>query len=212
LWVPDAETHLLRLRHGKPLIVGYQHDRIRAAMALQKRRRLAIDVGAFVGVLSLELCKHFRSVFAFEPSPEVFPCLVKNTAKCENLRRERCAIGEQSMALTIESNIEDGNTGNRQVSFGAGGAEVECRTLDSFQFEQVDLIKIDVQGFELAVLHGSIETLKKNKPVLIVEIEPRGALRQHFYEDHRAVDKLLTTLGYAVKKKIGNDHIYAHTS
>ena len=47
---------------------------------------------------------------------------------------------------------------------------VAVRTLDSHDFDNVGLIKIDTQGHELRVLKGAIETLKKNKPVVVFEI------------------------------------------
>ena len=44
-----------------------------------------------------------------------------------------------------------------------------AKTLDSFNFQNVDFIKIDVQGFELEVLKGAFETLKANSPIICIE-------------------------------------------
>ena len=51
--------------------------------------------------------------------------------------------------------------------------EVELRTLDSYGFEDVAFIKIDVEGHEEAVLAGAGDTLVRAKPVLLIEIEER---------------------------------------
>ena len=50
---------------------------------------------------------------------------------------------------------------------------VRVSTLDGFAFDDVDLIKIDVEGHELSVLRGAIQTLQRCRPALIVEIEQR---------------------------------------
>ena len=52
--------------------------------------------------------------------------------------------------------------------------EVETRTLDSYEFDQVDFIKIDVEWFELKVLQGAENTIRKHKPVIYVEINDIG--------------------------------------
>jgi hypothetical protein len=48
---------------------------------------------------------------------------------------------------------------------------VDLQTLDSFAFSEVDLIKIDVDGHELEVLQGGLETLKRQSPTLLIEVE-----------------------------------------
>src|SRR5262249_3290635 len=58
-----------------------------------------------------------------------------------------------------------------------GKVRVEARTLDSYAFEDVCCIKIDVEGHELAVVAGAAETLKRCRPTLVVEIEERHTQR-----------------------------------
>jgi hypothetical protein len=57
-----------------------------------------------------------------------------------------------------------------QVSVGRGGDKVEARTVDSFRFSDVSLIKIDVEGHELKVLRGAEKTISTFHPVIIIEI------------------------------------------
>jgi hypothetical protein len=51
---------------------------------------------------------------------------------------------------------------------------VKTATLDSHQFETIDLIKIDVEGHELNVIDGAFRTIESNKPVIICELEERN--------------------------------------
>ena len=54
---------------------------------------------------------------------------------------------------------------------------VLLRTLDSFSFDHVSLIKIDVEGHEYSVLQGAKATLANSKPALLIEIEQRHSVR-----------------------------------
>jgi len=67
---------------------------------------------------------------------------------------------------------------------------VELRTLDSFGFNNVGLIKVDTEGNELNILKGATETLKKQMPQLILEIH------SPLHENARLITQLLKTLGY----------------
>jgi hypothetical protein len=69
---------------------------------------------------------------------------------------------------------------------------VPVRTLDSFAFEQVSLIKIDVEGHETQVIEGSLSTIARSQPALLVEIEQR-----HCSVPIDAIFQRISALGYA---------------
>ena len=69
--------------------------------------------------------------------------------------------------------------------------EVEARTLDSFNFSNIGVIKIDVEGHEEAVLEGRRDTLRRTQPALIIESEDR-----HNQGAPRRIAESLATLGY----------------
>jgi hypothetical protein len=90
-----------------------------------------------------------------------------------------------------------------------GKGEVEMHTLDSFSFENVDLIKIDTEGFEVFVLRGAEQTIKQWKPVIVVE-QKRDHSSSHFGVPALSAVKLLREWGYKVALEQSGDYFMVH--
>jgi FkbM family methyltransferase len=134
---------------------------------------VALDVGAHIGTHTLTLARLVGPsgrVYAFEPVMKSYRELYRNLELngVTNVVPLRYALGKGPASVIEMDPIHPGEEGGTSV--GRGGDRVELRTLDSFGFEQVSLIKIDVEGFELPVLDGAEDTIRRNRPVLIVEI------------------------------------------
>jgi FkbM family methyltransferase len=134
---------------------------------------VAIDVGAHIGTHTMTMARcagPSGRVYAFEPVKKIYRELVRNLALngIANVIPLRYALGNGSPRLMEMKPITPHEEGGTSV--GRGGDAVELRSLDSFGFEGVSLIKIDVEGYELPVLDGAEETIRRNRPVLIVEI------------------------------------------
>ncbi len=80
----------------------------------------------------------------------------------------RFAIGSSEARVVEMDPPREGNEGGTGV--GAGGGAAELRSLDSFGFERVSLVKIDVEGLEDDVLAGAAQTIRRNRPTMVVEI------------------------------------------
>jgi hypothetical protein len=93
-----------------------------------------------------------------------------------------CALGA-STGLVALAPVTPSSSGGTYV---AGPGTIPLRTLDSFNLERIDLLKIDVEGYELEVLQGGAETVTRCRPVCIVEQRP--AQVSHF--KHGAVDAI----------------------
>jgi hypothetical protein len=113
------------------------------------------------------------------------------------------ALGSRAGRVEMEVLVE--NTGMTHVRAGAGGS-TPMETLDAFGIADVDLVKIDVEGYERFVLEGARQTLLRYKPVVIVE--------QKSGSDRYAVDRLaalryLESLGAGVVDRVVDDFIMA---
>lgn len=87
---------------------------------------------------------------------------------------------------------------------------IKQRTLDSYNFEEVDVIKIDTEGYELLVLEGAENTIKRNRPIVqieCVEIQPRafGRTIQELMDYFNDRDYVITTADGQVR---GADWVY----
>ena len=87
------------------------------------------------------------------------------------------------------------------------GIEVQMVTLDEFNFTEVDFLKIDCEGFEVFVLRGAIETLKRNKPVIIVEQKPETGMEKNYGIGTKDAVKFLQSLGAVQAMELAGDHI-----
>jgi FkbM family methyltransferase len=133
----------------------------------------AIDAGAHIGTHTITMAKAVGSdgrVYAFEPQKKIFRELYYNLGlnDLENVVALRYALGDKPGIIEMNP-VNEGNEGGTGV--GSGGDKAELRTIDSFKFRDVSVIKIDVERFEDAVLEGAKKTIMTQKPFIIVEIQ-----------------------------------------
>jgi FkbM family methyltransferase len=133
-----------------------------------------IDVGSNYGWHSIKSSQICNLIYSFEPQKYIHDIQMKNISEnnITNIKLYNCGIGETNESkemLPIDYNNPSINMGD--LSVGVGGEKIEIKTLDSFKFDRVDFIKIDVQGYEKFVLLGSEDTIKNHKPTIIIEME-----------------------------------------
>lgn len=178
-WLPQGEVHLVGwLNHPKnkdDIADGrtmYQGRKIRAALSLCKSFRTALDVGGHCGTWSYYLAQRFDTLHAFEPVAEHRECFARNVTQ-PNVTLYACALGDREGSISIATT--PGSSGDSHVS---GDGDIPMHTLDSFEFTNVDLIKIDVEGAEDFVLRGGMETIMRCRPMIVVEQKGHG--KPHF--------------------------------
>jgi FkbM family methyltransferase len=139
-----------------------------------------VDVGANLGWTALRMASLAPQgwVMAFEPDRENFTRCQANVSlnSFPNLFLFQVGLGSQPGTATMEVRTPSNRGGNRiSPSSEPTNKTIEMARLDDmlsqFPDNRIDLIKIDVEGFELHVLRGAEQTLKQCKPVLFIELD-----------------------------------------
>jgi len=144
---------------------------IYSRVPLPKKRRTALDIGAFVGEWSNLLAEDFKVVVAFEVRENNRAMLRKNASP--NVIVQSIGLGRQiEMAeFVLRGAGPGGGRYAQHSSLGRSGPRevLPVMNLDAYGFDSVDLIKIDVDGSERDVIYGGVETFWRCKPPLVIE-------------------------------------------
>jgi len=184
----NPATVKLRLLRGRP----WEPHVLRELARYLAPGDTALDVGAHIGSVTVPMARLVGPegrVYAFEPQKKIYRELVHNLElnELDNAVPLRFALSSRNEIVEMDPIVvQDG-----RVRVGAGGDAVEARTLDSFGFPGVALMKIDVEGYEAEVLRGAEQTIRAFYPVIIVEI----------WDEKRAeVIPILKDYGYSLRR------------
>lgn len=172
---------------------------------------IAIDVGGHVGnhsMFFLMFCSASRC-YVFEPREDLKDLIAENASLNEVHERltinlgDTCGISNKKQKLSLEP-IKDFNLGTGKL-LETGNCKINVDSIDNlFKEENVDLIKIDVEGLEEKVLEGALKTIDRCKPILVVETNVKSDQE----EDHsNAIDRILNIVGsssYKIHYKDGS--------
>jgi FkbM family methyltransferase len=149
-------------------------------VALSMKGNVAVDIGAHVGAYALRLARNFRFVYAFEPNPLTFRVLSQNIRDNEIMNIEALEIavsdtsGKKLMHTSTKflpaSTIADKHYDWLNLD---AVAFPQCDSLDHYfrnGIGKIDLVKIDVENHELAVLQGMTRIIEKHHPVICCEV------------------------------------------
>lgn len=145
------------------------------------RSRGALDVGGNVGDYAYHLSRLAAWVRVFEPNPDYVARLralgLRNT-RIENLAlSDHGGIAELRVPVVGDGREDLGMASLEAAAVGdvalSRTLPVELARMDDFALTDVGFIKIDVEGHEEAVVDGGIDTIRRNLPVLLIEIEER---------------------------------------
>lgn len=168
------------------------------AIARCKQRRTAVQAGGNVGLWPRRLAESFQRVLTFEPDDESRVCLYRNVPRSVEVRDD--ALG----AVAGLCGMEHESLGSHRIVEGNIGFHVT--TVDALALDDLDFLQLDVEGYEWHALSGAVETLKRCKP--LVQVELRGFTERYGKSDDEVRD-LLSSLGYrAVSQQPGNDVVF----
>jgi FkbM family methyltransferase len=210
--LPDHEEHLIGwMRKVNDVAEGrqrYQGKKQVAAIKWCRQFRTAVDIGGHVGLWSYYLASKFSRVHAFEPVTAHRECFAVNVTS-ENVTLHGCALGERAGSVSMKTApTSSGDSfvgGHSMLAQVDGAGDIPMRRLDEFELQDVDFIKVDCEGYELFILRGAEETLRRCRPCVIVEQKP-GHAQKFGLPETEAVD-YLQSLGAKLRVRMSGDFI-----
>lgn len=191
------------------LTTGTYEDEINKLIRISlKPGDVALDIGANIGLQSIRMSQCVGSkgvVYAFEPLKHIQQKFTNNIAlnKCANVTMFPFALSDTDGDTQVSINEHIWNQGSFSLGQHQGGTstqQIAIKAGDGIpeigQLQQLDLIKIDVEGFEFHVLRGLKNTLQKHKPRIIFEYDSNywASVQQNITDCYH----FLTELNYSV--------------
>jgi FkbM family methyltransferase len=184
---------------------SYEKTDANMILELVDSNMVFFDIGANIGWYSMNVAKHDAAIqiHAFEPIPDTYRILSKNIElnKINNVHLYNIGFSDNNQELTFYFDpLQSGNASARNLADLAGIQKVVSKTekLDDFfpasGLKQLDFIKCDVEGAELLVYQGGLETLTQFKPIIFTEMLRKWS--QKFGYHPNEIIQLFSELGY----------------
>lgn len=146
----------------------FEHEELNKIKQIKPNCKNILDIGACYGSYSLGLSKVFpnANIIALEPTKN-FILLEKNVKinNAKNIKLKKVAISNKEGYVRFSENVFANN------SVSDKGTKIKCTTIDKLKLKnKIDFIKLDVEGHELEAIEGMINTLKKDKPLIQIEL------------------------------------------
>jgi FkbM family methyltransferase len=187
VWVPSNDVHAEQWRQGQPFTQNKcLKEFIEWCQSQDKKFNTVLDIGAWCGTWSAEFAPYCKKIYAIEPDRTHVECLLKNLSSFDNIELLDYAMGDTETSVSLTD--DDFTQARRIYSIG----DILMKTVDSFKFEDVDLIKIDVEGFEMNVLRGAKDTLKDCN-FLMIELNNNS---KKYNSSNAEIEKHLQELGF----------------
>lgn len=156
---------------------------------------VAVDIGAHEGEWAVPLSQHYSRVWCFEAqarlaerfariAPKNVEVVSQALSGKSEVRQFACYSDSAHFSgKFLERGIGTGRTDNR--------VSLSCMALDSWELENVGLVKVDVEGMEVDVLQGAAQTITMERPLLVIEV--------HTADNGVVLRELLRTWQYGVR-------------
>jgi FkbM family methyltransferase len=200
-----------------------------------KKDSIVIDIGANIGTHTIPYARTLQTlgtngiVYGFEPQAVIYDILQQNIKinELSNVVVERCVLGHENRTVSLSNKVSDGKSKgdllsydtNKPVNYGGieigkGGEDIEMKTLDSYNLNNISFIKIDTEGSENLVIYGARETITRNRPVIVYEYKKTLSkamiksmkIPKHIV-DFDIIDYLTYQLNYKQPIKIKRDYL-----
>ena len=201
LWVPSHDAQIEGWREK-----GYPHMQDKClnhfaewCESQHKKSTRIIDIGAWCGTWSMVMQEFAENINCYEPNKTHFECLEKNLAQYNHINLYNNAIGGSNGFVKL---TDDPATQNTRVIYETGDTSIY--TLDHLNLNDVEMIKIDVEGLEMEVLKGATQTLE-NVQFIMIELNNNS---KRYGSSNLEIESYLKDIGYKILIKTWPDIVY----
>jgi len=186
------------------------------------KESIVIEGGAYIGAHTIKLAYLSKFVHAFEPMPQSINTLLSNIElnNIENVKLYRKGLSDK-IGITNYEWCEVNNPGCSGLANNPIGKpnlknlfenitndiKVDLINIDSLNLERVDFIKLDIEGYEILAIQGAMETIKRCKPIITLEVWSSGD-NTYDIEFTKNMFKELLDVGYTVEQIEGPDFLF----
>lgn len=189
-----------------------------------------LNIGSHIGTVCLPISRHIEKVTAIEAHPITYKHLVKNIKLNNNI------TNIESFNIAIGDNYEDVyfmNINHERVKNNSGGMHVltdmdikhnirsaklhdtslsltvKMNRLDDLEIDNFDIMLVDIEGMEARFLKGATEKIKKNMPIIIIEIWDNNKRKEEkMLTSREDIINYILNLGYKLYKNIDDDFVF----
>jgi len=174
---------------------GYFEQKLLERWFIKGNYKTIFDIGANIGNHTLFFASNSpdAKIYSFEPMPVNFKLLetnIENNQLNNRVHLYNKAVGSKKDNLRMKINLKN-NYGTAKITDDTGSdiVTVEVVKIDDLDLPVPDFIKIDTEGYEIQVLEGMKETLKKSEAFIWIEISEENAME---------VYQIMDSLGFEV--------------
>lgn len=167
------------------------------------KKRTVIQAGGHCGLYPYQYSTLFDNVYTFEIDTLNYSCLEENLKNLNNVKIFNIGLGNKQERKGIKRDKK--NAGKHMIS--NNGSDITITTIDEMNIAEVDLIHLDIEGYELFALQGAINTIKHYKPLLVIETNELFLSYKYSLKD---IDDWMFSINYEKIIDWPGDRAYKH--
>ena len=200
------KKYFLPINHFEPSVFYYKHN-IESLNKDNFKNKDIIDVGAFICDSAIVFSPYTTgNIYSFEPTTRNYDLIQKTLTlnpELRNIKPVKKALGSKNETQLIHVLDSCSSINNVFLNMEHNLETIEITTLDDFVSENnlnnIGLIKVDVEGFEQEFLKGAINTIKLQKPTLLLSIYHSA---DDFFNIKSIIENLNLNYNFKIKKTI----------
>lgn len=176
IWILSNDTHISKwVQQAQRL--DFDTPTLEKHLKYIKSGDTVVDGGANIGDNAIAYARATAGsstgqVIAFEPNPLAFECLRRNMAGHTHVQCERLGLSDRHDRMEL---VVDPNAGAGHLRGSSAQGAIEVAPLDQWKLPRLAFFKLDIEGMEVRALRGAVQTIRRCRPVMYIEVN-RGAL------------------------------------